>query len=106
MDPIEGLAQNRSDIPFMAGTDTPIGFLIPGRSLHRELELFVMAGFSNLEALQSATVNPAAFFGVQDRLGRVKNGYRADLVILDENPLVNIKNTQKIFAVIKDGKFY
>ena len=97
---------SKYDIPFMAGTDTPIGFLIPGRSLHRELELFVMAGFSNLEALQSATVNPAAFFGVQDKLGRIKNGYRADLVILDENPLVNIKNTQKIFAVIKDGKFY
>ena len=96
---------NKYDIPFTAGTDTPIGFLIPGRSLHRELELFVMAGFSNLEALQSATVNPAVF-GVQDKLGRIKNGYRADLVILDENPLVNIKNTQKIFAVIKDGKFY
>ena len=62
---------------------------------------FVMAGFSNLEGRF-----PAAFFGVQDKLGRIKNGYRADLVILDENPLVNIKNTQKIFAVIKDGKFY
>ena len=94
------------DIPFMAGTDTPIGFLIPGRSLHRELELFVMTGFSNLEALQAATINPASFFELDDVLGRVKEGYRADLLILDANPLDNIKNTQKSFALIKNGRFY
>ncbi len=94
------------DIPFMTGTDTPIGFLIPGRSLHRELELFVMTGFSNLEALRAATVNPASFFELDDELGRVKEGYRADLLILDANPLDDIKNTQKSYALVKDGRFY
>ena len=94
------------DIPFMTGTDTPIGFLIPGRSLHLELELFVMTGFSNLEALQAATINPASFFELDDELGRVKEGYRADLLILDSNPLEDIKNTQKSYALVKNGRFY
>lgn len=93
------------EVPFMAGTDTPIGFLIPGKSLHNELELLVQSGFSNLEALQTATINPARFFELEDQLGRIKKGYVADLVILDENPLESISNTQKIHAVVKHGRF-
>ena len=87
----------------MAGTDTPIGYLIPGRSLHIELEVLVESGFSNLEAIKTATVNPATFFGIQDKTGRIKNGYKADLVILNSNPLDMIRNTQDISAVIKNG---
>ena len=87
----------------MAGTDTPIGYLIPGRSLHIELEVLVESGFSNLEAIKAATINPATFFGIDDKTGRIKNGHKADLVILNSNPLDKIRNTQDISAVIKSG---
>ena len=95
---------HKKNVPFMAGTDTPIGYLIPGRSLHIELEVLVESGFSNLEAIKTATVNPATFFGIQDKTGRIKNGHKADLVILNSNPLDKIRNTQDISAVIKNGQ--
>ena len=94
---------HKKNVPFMAGTDTPIGYLIPGRSLHIELEVLVESGFSNLEAIKTATVNPATFFGIKDKTGRIKNGYKADLVILNSNPLDLIRNTQDISSVIKNG---
>ena len=94
---------HKKNVPFMAGTDTPIGYLIPGRSLHIELEVLVESGFSNLEAIKSATVNPATFFGLEDKVGQIKSGHRADLVILNSNPLDMIRNTQDISAVIKNG---
>ena len=94
---------HKKNVPFMAGTDTPIGYLIPGRSLHIELEVLVESGFSNLEAIKTATVNPATFFGLEDKTGRIKNGHKADLVILNSNPLDIIRNTQDISAVIKNG---
>ncbi len=94
---------HKLNVPFMAGTDTPIGYLIPGRSLHIELEVLVESGFSNLEAIKTATINPATFFGLEDKVGRIKNGYKADLVILNSNPLDKIRNTQDIYKVIKNG---
>ena len=96
---------HKNNVPFMAGTDTPIGYLIPGRSLHRELEILVESGLSNLEAIKTATVNPATFFGIENKVGRIKNGFKADLLILNSNPLNNISNTQNIHAVIKNGHF-
>ena len=72
-----------NNVPFMAGTDTPIGYLIPGQSLHKELELLVESGFSNEHALQTATINPATFLGVERETGRIKVGYNADLVLLN-----------------------
>jgi len=92
-------------ITFMAGTDTPIGFLIPGLSLHQEIEALHNSGLSALEALQTATVNPARYFNLQDSLGRIKKNYIADLVILEANPLSDIRNTKKIKAVIKAGNY-
>lgn len=97
---------NEYNVPFLAGTDTPIGYLIPGRSLHRELELFVKSGFSSLDALKTATINPAIYFGLENEIGRVKEGYEADLVILNDNPISKISSTQKINAVIKSGKYF
>ena len=96
---------HQHSVPFMAGTDTPIGYLIPGISLHRELELLVKCGFSNLEAIQTATINPALYFGLENKLGRIKEGFQADMVILNENPLEKISNTKTIQAVIKSGNF-
>ena len=75
-------------VPFLAGTDTPAGVdVLPGISLHRELERFVAAGFTPLEALQTATLNPARFYGREDEYGSVQPGRIADLVMLIANPL-------------------
>ncbi|MFS4493158.1 amidohydrolase family protein [Maribacter sp. 2308TA10-17] len=94
-------------IPIMAGTDTPIAFLTPGLSLHEELAVLVEdVGLSTLDALKAATINPAKYFSLHNELGSVKENMWADLVILDANPLENIKNTTKIYAVIKQGKLH
>jgi imidazolonepropionase-like amidohydrolase len=85
---------------FLAGCDG----LVPGFCLHDELEWFTKAGFSPLEALQTATINPARFLG-RDRLqGTIEVGKRADLVLLDADPLADIRNVQRIDSVILRGK--
>ena len=94
---------NKMDITFMAGTDTPIGWQTPGYSLHNELEMLVKSGFTSLEAIEAATYNPALYFNMEDKLGLIKEGYIADLIILSDNPLNNISNTKKIETVIKNG---
>ena len=90
-------------IHFMAGTDAPIGFQVPGISLHEELSLYVEAGMTPLEALETATYLPAVYFNLQDELGLIQENMIADLLILDANPLETIENTKKINSVIKDG---
>ena len=100
------LAMHRAGVPLMAGTDTAAGvYVIPGFSLHQELELFVEAGLTPMEALQSATLNPAKFLGRTHDLGTVEKGKLADLVLLDASPLDNIGNTQKISAVVLGGRY-
>ena len=91
-------------VKIIAGTDTPIGFLTPGYSLHKELELLVEAGLTPLEALRSATITPAEFFNLDNKMGTIDPGKYADLVILNSNPLEKIKNTQDIYTVIVKGK--
>jgi imidazolonepropionase-like amidohydrolase len=99
-------AMHRAGIPFLAGTDTPPGvYIFPGFSLHEELQRFVAAGFTPMEALQTATLNPAKFLGMDDRLGTIEKGKLADLVLLDANPLDDIRNTQKIAAVVVNGRY-
>lgn len=93
-------------IRFLAGSDVNTPFIYPGFSLHKELELFVQTGFTPLEALQTATINPAVFFRMEDSLGTVNEGKYADLIILNANPLDDIANTQRIDAVIVRGKYY
>src|SRR5262249_12005001 len=93
-------------VPFLAGTDTPAGVgVLPGISLHRELERFVAAGFTPLEALQTATLNPATFHGRTADYGSVQPGRIADLVILGANPLDDIRNTRTIAGVVADGRY-
>ena len=95
---------HKAGVPFLSGTDTPAGVhIFPGFSLHEELQRFVAAGFTPLEALQTATLNPARFFGMEEQLGTVEKGKLADLVLLTANPLEDIANTQKIAGVIADG---
>jgi imidazolonepropionase-like amidohydrolase len=94
-------------VPFLAGTDTPAGVdVTPGISLHLELQRFVAAGFSPLEALQTATINPARFLGKSSDYGSVQAGRVADLVMLRANPLEDIANTRAIGGVVSDGKYW
>jgi len=94
-------------IGIMAGTDCPIFFLTPGFSLHRELETLVEQGrMTPKEALYSATVRPAQYFNLQDKLGTIEQGKLADLILLDKNPLQNIRHTTSINAVFKNGTLY
>ncbi len=96
---------HRTGLKIMAGTDLAAPLLYAGSSLHEELELLVKeAGLSPMGALQSATRNPAEFFNLQDSLGTVERGKIADLVLLDADPLADIRNTQKIHAVILGGR--
>ena len=100
-------AMHRAGVSFLAGTDTPPGvYIFPGFSLHEELQRFVAAGFTPMEALQTATLNPAKFLGMDDRLGTVEKGKFADLVLLDANPLDDIRNTQKIAGVVVNGRYF
>jgi imidazolonepropionase-like amidohydrolase len=94
-------------VPFLAGTDTPAGVdVTPGISLHLELQRFVAAGFTPLQALQTATINPARFFGKLADFGSVAAGRVADLVLLRANPLDDIANTRAIAGVVADGKYW
>ncbi|MEN9599173.1 MAG: hypothetical protein RL596_1484 [Bacteroidota bacterium] len=96
------LAVHRAGIPIVAGTD----MLIPGYSIFRELELYNQAGLTPLEAIQTATIVPASVMKKDMELGSITEGKKADLIILEANPLENISNIRKIKTVIKNGKIY
>jgi imidazolonepropionase-like amidohydrolase len=91
-------------VPIAAGTDTPIGLSVPGYSLHSELEMLVRSGLSPLEAIGAATVVPARYFSLQDEMGTIDVGMKADLVLLDADPLADISNSKRISAVISKGR--
>jgi len=95
---------NQNGVKIIAGTDTPLGYLTPGFSLHKELQLLSEAGMTPREVLRSATVTPAEFFDIEDKLGTIEEGKFADLVILKSNPLESVKNMQDIDFVIAKGK--
>lgn len=93
-----------SKAPVLAGTDGVNALVLPGFSLHDELQLYKSElNMTPLEILQSATINPSVYFGLEKRVGKVEENYVADLVILDKNPLEDIQNTKSIYAVIKSG---
>jgi cytosine/adenosine deaminase-related metal-dependent hydrolase len=90
-------------IGLLAGTDLGSRGIIPGASLHDELALLVQAGFTPAEALLTATLGPAEFLGLSDSLGTVAPEKVADLVLLERDPLVDIRNTTSIALVVKGG---
>jgi len=97
-------AMHRAAVPMMTGTDTGDPYVLPGFALHDELALLVRAGMTPLEAIQSATLNPARFLGLEASQGTVQKGRFADLVLLNANPLDDIQNTRQIEAVILKGR--
>ncbi|MBD0320775.1 MAG: amidohydrolase family protein, partial [Gemmatimonadetes bacterium] len=96
---------HRAGIELLAGSDIGAPLLVPGLSLHDELELLVSrAGLTPLQALRAATLGPARVVGVDRDLGTVQPGKLADLVILDANPLLDIRATRRIHAVVARGQ--
>lgn len=95
---------HRAGVGLLAGTDAPSLHCYPGFGLHDELELMVEAGLTPMQALQTATLNPARYLGKEQDLGTVGVGKLADLVLLDANPLVDIRNTRQINAVVINGR--
>ncbi|HBZ38628.1 MAG TPA: amidohydrolase, partial [Balneola sp.] len=81
-------------------------FTYPGISIHKELELLVNAGLTPQEALMTSVVYGPEFFDLEDDYGSIQSGKIADLLILDDNPLENISNTQKINSLISKGSWY
>jgi imidazolonepropionase-like amidohydrolase len=97
-------AMNQKGVTLMTGTDLGVKWILPGSSLHDELALLVEAGLSPMQALQSATRNPARF--LQLETGTVEPRKAANLVLLDANPLDDIRNTRRIHGVIIRGHFF
>ena len=95
-------ALHRAGIPVVAGTDQTV----PGHSLHREIELYVQAGFTPMEAIQAATIVPARAMGLDRESGTVEKGKRGDLILVDGNPLENIRNIRNVEYVIANGTMF
>ena len=98
-------ALHDADIPILLGSGASQPWNVPGFSIHRELATYVTAGLMPHEALVAGTRNVAAALGTLDRAGTIAAGKRADLVLLDANPLVDISNTMKIAGVVLGGRW-
>jgi imidazolonepropionase-like amidohydrolase len=93
---------HKAGVTIVAGTDQAV----PGHSLHRELELYVMAGFTPMEAIQAATIVPARVMKRDRELGTVEVGKRADFILVDGDPLVDIRALRRIAVVVFAGHGY
>jgi hypothetical protein len=98
-------AMHKAGVPLLAGTDSPNPYCFPGSGIHDELELFVKCGMTPMDALQTATRNPARFLGREKELGTIEKGKLADLVLLEADPLSDIRNIRKVAAVVAGGKY-
>ena len=96
---------HRAGVKILAGSDAS-WLVVPGFSLHDELVLLVKAGLTPAEALRAATLDTAQFLGLENSLGTVETGKLADLVLLDANPLEDIRNTQKVSGVFLQGRYF
>lgn len=92
-------------VPIVAGTDAPVPGIVPGFALHDELEALVRAGMTPQQALEAATRLPSEWLGVLSDRGTVEPGKRADLLLLDADPLQAVGNTRRIAAVILGGRY-
>lgn len=90
----------------LLGTDLLFVGVIPGYSVHEEMAIWQDAGIPAIDILSSATITPAKFIGIDKSLGTIEEGKKASFVILRDNPLTDIKNTQKIEGVFLRGEFF
>ena len=95
-------ALHHAGVPIVAGTDVGV----PGHTLHRELELYVKAGLTPLEAIEAATIVPARVMKLDGEVGTIEAGKRADVIVLDANPLDNVSNIRKIRFVVTQGRLF
>ncbi len=95
-------ALHRAGIPVVAGTDQTV----PGHSLHREIELYVQAGFTPMEAIQAATIVSARAMGIEKESGTVEKGKRGDLILVNGNPLDDIHKIRNVEDVITNGTMF
>ena len=95
-------ALRAAGIPIVAGTD----LVVPGHSIARELELEVRGGFTPMQAIQAATIVPARAMALDGESGTVEPGKRADLVLLDGDPLTNISEVRRVHAVVTGGRMF
>ena len=93
---------HEAGVPIVAGTDQAV----PGFSLDREIELYVQAGFTPMEAIQAATLVPARAMGMEKESGTIEAGKRADVILVDGNPLENISDIRKVSTVFAGGRMY
>jgi imidazolonepropionase-like amidohydrolase len=96
---------NDAGAGLLLGSDAPQVFNVPGFAAHRELAILVDAGLTPYEALKTGTLNPAVFFAAEDEFGTIRPGRDADLVLLSDNPLEDIRNTQNIEGVMVRGRW-
>jgi imidazolonepropionase-like amidohydrolase len=94
----------RAGVGILAGTDAPLRNSPPGFGLHEELAFLASAGLTPFDVLRVATIEPARFLGMLDSLGTVETGKVADLVLLDADPLVDVRNTRRVSAVVSNGR--
>jgi adenine deaminase len=99
-------ALNDSGGLLMSGTDASLAVVVPGFSLHDELETMADVGLSPYDVLKTSTYNPALYLGELQEFGTVEAGKRADLVLLEGNPLEDIANTREIAGVMARGHYY
>jgi imidazolonepropionase-like amidohydrolase len=93
---------HQAGVPIVAGTDQSV----PGYSVDREIELYVKAGFTPMEALQAATLVPARAMGMEKDSGTIEPGKRADVILVDGNPLENISDIRKVSTIFASGRMY
>jgi len=98
-------ALHQAHAKLLVGTDTPHPFVLPGLSVHDELRNFIAAGLTPYEALWSATRGPAEFLATPKEFGVVASGARADLLLLEANPLADIDNALRIVGVMSHGRW-
>ena len=95
-------ALHAAGVTIVAGTDQAV----PGHSLHREMEIYVEAGFTPMEAIQAATIVPARAMKRDGDVGTIQPGKRADLIVVDGDPLSDIRNLRRVVTVVQAGRAY
>jgi len=101
---VRGLYQ--AGVPLMVGTDLMLPGIFPGFSVHEEMAIWQEAGIPAVDVLRSATLVPAQFMGLGDRLGSVSEGKTASLVLVRANPLEDIRNAQQIEGIFLRGQYF